>query len=211
MKRRAFTDLTDDEVREIVTDLFEPKKITCIKRRKRDEEITCRIYTEWGNDDDDDGVFLARDDLTLKNPFLYGARSVSVDFSTDWSDVEKLRKFCWAKGVTAGMPDYSKENPYAEEKATVVLLAGKADSDFDRKERSIEKGGKAVVRATFREDSDEADYSVRMSLHRRKADMSDVLIVISDGSLSKEAKDLVSYAERIGIKTEIVGKENSSC
>ncbi len=53
MTTRRFVDLTTDEVRQIVTDMFAPKKITNIKKSKRYDEITCTIYTEWETTDDD--------------------------------------------------------------------------------------------------------------------------------------------------------------
>ena len=39
-----FLDLTDEEIKQIVMDIFQPKKITCIKRNKKWDEITCKIY-----------------------------------------------------------------------------------------------------------------------------------------------------------------------
>ena len=41
MGKREFVSLTDDEVKQIVKDIFSAEKVTCIKRYKRDGEIHC--------------------------------------------------------------------------------------------------------------------------------------------------------------------------
>ena len=40
MEYRDFLSLTDVEVKQLVNDMFEPKKVTCIKRSKKWDEIT---------------------------------------------------------------------------------------------------------------------------------------------------------------------------
>lgn len=103
MKYREFLSMTDDEVRQIITDLFQPQKITCIKRSKKWGEITCNIYTEW---DPEDPVTI-KDELTMRDPFST-ANPLSVDFSVSRADYEKYTKFCAAKG----MYPWLKDNPY---------------------------------------------------------------------------------------------------
>ena len=107
-KYREFLSLTDDEIRQIVTDLFSPKKITCIKHLKRFNEITCKIYTEWEGDPGEDPYLLC-DELTLREPFSW--TPISVDFSLNAEDVAKYKKFCLAKGICPWL----KDNPYLEE------------------------------------------------------------------------------------------------
>lgn len=108
---REFLSLTNEEIKQIVTDMFSPKKITCIKKSKKYDEITCNIYTEWGTDDDDGGVLCVCDELTLRNPFVYNEDSISVDFQVKGSDYTSLKQFCFAKGI---VPDWIKNNPYME-------------------------------------------------------------------------------------------------
>lgn len=110
MKYREFLSLTDDEIRQIVTDIFHPKKITCIKRNKTLQEITCKIYTEWGDPNDEKGVITIADTLTLSDPFS-DLEPILVDFSIQSEDKERYKQFCFAKGITPWL----KDNPYLED------------------------------------------------------------------------------------------------
>jgi len=94
MTTRKLTSLTDDEIREIVNALFRPKKITCIKRWKKADEITCKIYTEW---DPEDPVVMC-DELVMENPFASGC-ALHVDFSLSGEDYRRYRQMCIEKGV----------------------------------------------------------------------------------------------------------------
>ena len=113
-----FLDLTDEEIKQIVQDIFQPKKITCIKRNKKWDEITCKIYTEWETTDDDENNIneLIPDYLTLKNPFDYGEESIDVDFQLHYKDYVKLKQFCYAKGIYGHSIDFLFDNPYLEKK-----------------------------------------------------------------------------------------------
>lgn len=111
-KFRRFVDLSRDEFKQIVTDLFNPLRITNIKYHKRQECISCTICTEW-EFLDDDGNRTARvvnDVLTLSNPFDYGEDSIDIDIVLSPSDYLVLKKFCVAKDIvcTAWITD----NPY---------------------------------------------------------------------------------------------------
>lgn len=112
---RKFTDLSKDEIKQIVTDIFHPKKITNIETHKRDEAITCTIYTEWESYDDDGKleIDLIPDALTLRNPFEYGDNAIHVGFSLGYDDYLKLKQFCFAKGIIH--EDWIKYNPYLQE------------------------------------------------------------------------------------------------
>ncbi len=111
---RNFLGLTDDEVRQIVTDIFAPKKITRIKRSKKYDEITCKIYTEWETTDDNGEVVpeLIPDELTLMNPFNYGKDAIQVEFQVKNEDYTKLKQFCFAKGIYGASIKWLMNNPY---------------------------------------------------------------------------------------------------
>lgn len=111
MEYREFLSLTDEEVKQIVTDIFAAKKVTNIKRSKKCDEITCKIYTEWETTDDDGNKIpeLIPDELTMCDPFKYGENALHVDFKLLSSDYIKLKQFCIAKGI---LPDWVKDNPY---------------------------------------------------------------------------------------------------
>ena len=108
---KKFTDLSKDEIKQIVTDIFHPKKITNIETHKKEEEITCTIYTEWEGRDEE--TTLIADTLTLRNPFKYGEDAIEVDFSVNGSDYLKLKQFCFAKGIFH--ENLVKDNPYLQE------------------------------------------------------------------------------------------------
>lgn len=111
---KKFTDLAKDEIRFIVNEMFKPKKITNIKAHKRDDEITCTIYTEWETTDDDgnDIIEVIPDEITLRNPFDYGEESIYADFGLNSSDYTKLKQFCYAKGIYGQSIEWLINNPY---------------------------------------------------------------------------------------------------
>ena len=133
-KVRKFSELTDDEVREIVSDIFCPKKITCIKRNKRDDEISCKIYTEWDPYEKGDKPFVLADELVLYNPFFNGNRSISIDMGIGHDDYEKLRQFCFARGVETNLDKYLVNNPYLKETCTSHICQRNHKKKKERKQ-----------------------------------------------------------------------------
>ena len=111
MEYREFMSLTDDEIRQIVTDIFAPEKITCIQKHKRSETITCKIYKKWGSADDEDGILTMADTIELREPFINLCNCISVDFSLQPEAFRKYRQFCLAKGICPWL----KDNPYLDE------------------------------------------------------------------------------------------------
>ena len=110
--------MTNDEIKQIVTDIFAAKKVTNIKRSKKWDEITCTIYTEWESTDDDGNMVreVIPDELELKDPFVYGEQAIYVQFGLKSSDYVKLKQFCISKGI---LPDWVKNNPYIQQKDVV--------------------------------------------------------------------------------------------
>ena len=104
MEYKNFLDLTDEDIRQIVTDIFAPEKITCIKRNKHWDEISCKIYTIWGDDEE-----VIADELILKDPFVYGEDAIQVDFGVRYRDYERLKQFCVSRGI---YPHWFRHNPY---------------------------------------------------------------------------------------------------
>ncbi len=134
MKQRNFIDLTDDEIREIVTDIFAPKKITCIKRSKKWDEITCKIYIEWETTDDDGNKIpeLIPDELTLMNPFDYGKDAIQVQFPVNGEDYTKLKQFCFAKGIYGVSIKWLMDNPYVARnmKSAEEIIASRDENNY---------------------------------------------------------------------------------
>lgn len=109
-------DLTNEDIVRLVTDIFQPKRITRIQRHKRDDCITCNIYTEWtskGDDGKEDTVTCC-DELEMRNPFENGKDALFCgDVPLNADDYTKLKQFCFAHGM---MPEWMKNNPYTAEK-----------------------------------------------------------------------------------------------
>ena len=74
LKYREFLDLTDEEIKFILTDIFNPIKIENIQRDKEFDEITAEITT-GGWDDGEDDNFEVTDEITLS------MAKMEVDFS----------------------------------------------------------------------------------------------------------------------------------
>ena len=86
MKYREFLDLTDDEIKYILTEIFHPVSIGEIRRD----------YT-WN----------IEDEVTLKMPTAYSC-GLEVDFSLSKDDIFRYQQFLLAMGC-----DYRlKDNPY---------------------------------------------------------------------------------------------------
>lgn len=115
---RKFVDLTESEVRQIVQDIFNPKKISNIHFHKRDDEISCNIYTEWVSKDDNgkEEVTTCKDEITLSNPFDNGEYAIHADFSIRKDDYIKLKQFCFANGIYGTSINWMFNNPYTAKK-----------------------------------------------------------------------------------------------
>lgn len=61
MKYRELLSLTDEEIRFILTDMFEPIRIENIVRHKEWNYITADMTTEWN--DNDDGTIEITDEI----------------------------------------------------------------------------------------------------------------------------------------------------
>lgn len=101
VKQRKFLDLSDNEIRQIVNDIFSPQKISCIKKSRKYDEITCKAYTEWTsyNDDGKEEVSVIPDEVVLRNPFDYGEGAIQAQFQLLAEDYNKLKAFCFSKGI----------------------------------------------------------------------------------------------------------------
>lgn len=107
LKYREFLDLTDEEIKFILTDIFNPVKIDNIQRDKEWNEFTVEMTT-GGWDDGEGGEFEIEDEITLKLPTSPRDCGLEVDFSLTKEDELKWRQFLLAKGC-----DYRlKDNPY---------------------------------------------------------------------------------------------------
>lgn len=108
LQYREFLSLTDEEIKFILTEMFNPIKIGTIERDKEFNEITVEMIT-GGWDDGEDGEFEMEDVITLKMPTAYSC-GLEVDFSLTSEDKLKWSQFLLAKGC-----DYRlKDNPYIE-------------------------------------------------------------------------------------------------
>lgn len=103
MKYRPITDLTDDEVKQIVNEIYEPDSFIKIVRKTDYDEILVIVC-------DSDGW---REHIHLRDPFKhgYGFQYDNCTYDYDYDEHEKMfEQFCIAKGVCHLL----KNNPYLE-------------------------------------------------------------------------------------------------
>ena len=106
MNYREFLNLTDDEIRFIVNDIFSPAEISNIQRHITSNTITCDITT-GGWDNREEAAFEITDELELGMPSTMNC-GINVDFSISVDDITKWKKFLLAKGCN----ELLKDNPY---------------------------------------------------------------------------------------------------
>lgn len=112
LKYREFLDLTDEEIKFIINELFFPTKIENIRRNKQLNEISLDM-TVGGKEDSNRGGMKETGEVILGLPIPGGHCGIYVDlFSLDRDDPLKWKQFLLAKGC-----DYRlKDNPYLERK-----------------------------------------------------------------------------------------------
>lgn len=103
LKYREFLSLTDEEIRFILTDIFNPVKIENIQRDEKFNEITVEITTD-GWEDGETENFEITDEVILT------PSSINVDFSIDYKNIFKWKQFLLAKGCDERL----KDNSYLE-------------------------------------------------------------------------------------------------
>lgn len=103
MKYRPITDLTDEEIKFIVNEIYEPDSFIKIVRKADYDEVLVIVS-------DSDGY---REHIHLRDPFKsgYGFQldNNTYDFDRDEHE-KKFEQFCLAKGVCCWL----KDNPYLE-------------------------------------------------------------------------------------------------
>lgn len=103
LKYREFLSLTDEEVRFILNEIFQPVKVENIKRDKKWNEITAEMTTDgWGVEEDSDETTEITDVIELT------VDGMNVDFSLTSEDILKYQQFLLAKGCDERL----KNNPY---------------------------------------------------------------------------------------------------
>lgn len=107
-KYRRIIDLTDEEIRFIINDIFDPKVIENIQRDVVEDRITCDITTDGWNDGET--AYAMTDELSLSMPSAVHS-GIEIDFSVNPEEILKWKQFCIAKGCNT----LFKNNPYIEE------------------------------------------------------------------------------------------------
>lgn len=96
---RRLTDFTDDEIRTILTDIFNPVRIENIVRHENDETITIDITTD-GWDDGETHGFEITDEIELTPSGIE-----IVSFSMDHDDILLYRQYLLLKGCDYRLRD----------------------------------------------------------------------------------------------------------
>lgn len=102
MKYREFLSLTDEEIKFILTDIFNPTKIENIQRDKEWNEITADITT--------DGWKIGIGNGEITDTITLSMGKLEIYWLSD-DDEDKWIKFLLAKGCDERL----KDNPYLEE------------------------------------------------------------------------------------------------
>lgn len=102
MKYRDFLDLTDEEIEFILKDIFKPTKIQNVSRNAEWNQITVGVTTQWGSEDDEDGIVDMEDEITLT------LDNICAPFGILKDDLIKWKQFLFAKGCHWLL----KDNPY---------------------------------------------------------------------------------------------------
>lgn len=113
VKHRKISSLTDEEIKFIVNEIFKPEKITRIKRNKKEDSISCKIYTKWYTPDtaSSETSILISDIVVLRNPFNNGEDAIeSYGYPIDRENYKQLKLFCFAKGIFPS--EWIENNPY---------------------------------------------------------------------------------------------------
>ena len=100
---RQITELSDDEIKQIITDLFNPIHIIEINRDNKYQEISVSFLWKWNEEE-------IIDVITLTMPSIIDD-GIRADFSINSKDYILYNKFLLAKGVNL----YLKDNPYLED------------------------------------------------------------------------------------------------
>jgi hypothetical protein len=106
---RQFMDLTEEEIRQVVDDMFHPViKITCFK--KRSDYISVKVYVDGETLNENHEIVPAPPLVVkLRDPWRYGYDAVDCgDDNAYDTEVNKLLKFCFAKGICF----FGENNPY---------------------------------------------------------------------------------------------------
>lgn len=105
MRYRKITDLTDEEIIQIIKDTFHPITITGIKRYKRSNAIEFYMLTEWETYDDNKKLIThtIRDKMRMQEDGWE-----EFGFPISGQDNHILEKFLIAKGCHP----LFKDNPY---------------------------------------------------------------------------------------------------
>lgn len=105
---RLINQLTDDEIKQIINDMFKPTKIIAISRDGSYPEVYVTFEWLWGDD-----VLIDTVTLTMPNADDDG---IKADFSLNAEDYLLYNQFLLAKGVNK----YLHNNPYLMEKKDVA-------------------------------------------------------------------------------------------
>nr|DAV07185.1 MAG TPA: hypothetical protein [Caudoviricetes sp.] len=102
MKYREFLSLTDEEIKFILTDIFNPTKIENIQRDKNWNKITADITTN---------ITIDEQDFEITRQAVLSPSAIAVNDYYEYENQLKWRKFLLAKGCDERL----KDNPYLEE------------------------------------------------------------------------------------------------
>ena len=103
-KTRTIADLTAADIRQVLTDIFQPVRIANIQYHRREACWSATLTTEWaGEEDGKTTTTHMRDEVKMYDPWQYETRSIDPDgIPPGRKDLLLWKQFCFSRG-TIGM------------------------------------------------------------------------------------------------------------
>lgn len=107
---RPITEMTDDEVEFIATDIFDGFKLKGIKRDKKAQEITVTMTSEWD-------IGCDKEESLITDEIVFSENDIEFDFSATGNELTKWHQFLIAHGYSS----IWKDNPYVRKEVVYKL------------------------------------------------------------------------------------------
>ena len=101
--------ITDEQIRRFLVKELKCEKVSCIKRCKKDDKITCNVLTLWNGDPEDTykgkkGVLPINDLFVITQSEIYTSDYSVDDLQTKWQMYQ----------IALGIHPWQTDNPYLD-------------------------------------------------------------------------------------------------
>lgn len=100
--------ITDEQIKYFLKTELNCEKVTCIKRYRQNDEITCKVLTLWNGEPEDTyknkkGVLAMTDAFTIRQSCISTSDYSVEDIQTKWQMYQ----------IALGIHPWQTENPYS--------------------------------------------------------------------------------------------------